>query len=123
MEPAVEKRALAESGSGLDPEFGRSLGPAGARDQDPLPGLPVDEEEREKVVAQGLVVEPVDDRLADLGLGLGRGDRRAQPQQGGLPQGEVALALDRAGDRRGIQWTALRMWLEKDVHGKIAQPY
>jgi hypothetical protein len=123
VQPAVEERALAEAGPGLDPEIGRSLGPAGARDQDPLAGLPVDEEEREEVVAQGLVVEPVDYRLADLGLGLGRGDRRAQPQQGRLPQGEVALALDRAGDRRGVQWTALQMWLEKDVHGKIAQPY
>jgi hypothetical protein len=107
VEPPVQERALAEAGAGLNPQIVRRFRPAGAGDQNSLPGLAIDQEERQEVVSQRLVVEARNDGAADLVLGLGRGDRRAQTQQRRLAQGEVALALDRAGDRRGRQWGTL----------------
>lgn len=103
MELPVEERSLAETGPGLDPEVGRRLRPAGARDQDPLTRLAIDQQEGQEVVAQGLVVQALDDRPADGGLGFRRGDRRAEAQESGLPQSQVALGLDGARGRRGIQ--------------------
>jgi hypothetical protein len=103
VEPPVEERALAEAGPRPDAELGWRLGPTRARDQDPLAGLAVDQEEREEIVPEGLVVEARDDGSADLGFRFRGRDRRSKPQEGGLPQGEIALMRDRAGDRRGRQ--------------------
>ena len=66
---------------------------------------------------QGLVVEALNDRAADLGLGLGLGDRGPEPQQGRLPEREVALPLGRARDRRGSQLATLRVVVDRGRPG------
>jgi hypothetical protein len=103
VEPPVEERALAESGSGPDAEIGRRFGPTRARDQDPIAGLAIDQEQRQEVVSERLVMEARDHGAADLAFRFGGGDRGPEAQERRLAQGEVALRLNRARSGRAGQ--------------------
>ena len=67
-----------------DPHSLRRSLPADAGLEDPVARRLVDEEDAQEVVAQGRVVQALDHAPADLVLGMGRGDGRAQAQERSL---------------------------------------
>ncbi len=72
----------------------------------------VEQEDAEEGVAQGFVVEAVDDRAADFLFGMGRRDSRAQTEERGLAECEAILpalgegaGTARSGGRPGLRRT------------------
>ena len=89
---AVAERTGAQALSGRDSHVGGDIVPAGRGREDSITTLPIEQEDAEEVVAEGILAESVDHRAANLLFAVSRSDRRAQSEQGGLaPAGRSVL--------------------------------
>jgi hypothetical protein len=94
-EPAVPNGPVAQALAGRDPHLDGNVGPADAGVEHPVAGAWIEEEEPQKIVTEGFIVQAIHDGTADVLLALRRCDGSAQPKQGRLPEGEAAVSARR----------------------------
>jgi hypothetical protein len=98
MERSVLHRAVAESLPRMNAPGSGDSGPSHARPQNAVAGL-IEEKRAEEIVAERLVMETIDETLANLGLVRRGHDVHGQSEQRGLAmsQGATPRRLALAG--------------------------